>query len=192
MRQDVSKHDEESLGEQLDLAERQVERAIRIITDVLDFSRSGEPNPMPTRLDIMVDEILTTSPPPENVEVIRSTEAGMTVMVDPDQLRQVLVNLITNAYQAMGEGGTLRIDTTSMGGDVRMVVADTGVGIRNEARAKIFHPFFTTRSHGTGLGLAVVHRIVVAHCGRITVDSTPGSGAAFTIVLPGSNVPSDQ
>jgi PAS domain S-box-containing protein len=190
MRQDVERHDESSLAEQLDVAERQVERAVRIVSDVLDFARSGEPNKRPVSLDDLFDEILLTSSPPDSVEVIRSTEPDLTAMVDPDQLRRVLINLVTNAYQAMPEGGTMQIETSFIGGDARIVLTDSGVGISEAAREKIFHPFFTTRSHGTGLGLAVVQRIVEAHGGSIAVESAPGAGTTFAILLPGASVSS--
>jgi len=190
MRQDIERHDESSLAEQLGVAERQVERAVRIVSDVLDFARSGEPNKRSVRFDDLLDEILLTSSPPDNVEVIRSTEPDLTAMVDPDQLRRVLINLMTNAYQAMPEGGTMQIETSFIGGNARIVLTDTGVGISEAAREKIFHPFFTTRSHGTGLGLAVVQRIVDAHGGSIALESAPGAGTTFAILLPGASVPS--
>jgi signal transduction histidine kinase len=106
------------------------------------------------------------------------------------QMRQVFLNLIVNAVQAMPSGGVLTIgvrrDTESVLGvpAVRITVADSGIGIDPAHRSRIFDPFFTTKDDGTGLGLAIVHAIVDAHRGRIDVDSTVGQGTSITIVLP--------
>jgi len=105
---------------------------------------------------------------------------------DPGQLTQVLVNLVTNAIQAMPQGGTLTIRTAAGAGDVVCVVDDTGVGMGEDVRSRIFDPFFTTKDvdHGTGLGLPVAHGIVAAHGGTIAAESDPGRGTRFTIRLP--------
>ncbi len=106
------------------------------------------------------------------------------------QLKQVCVNLIINAAQAMPAGGvltiTLKPEVDSVLGvpTVRLTVADTGAGITPELRSRIFDPFFTTKDEGTGLGLAIVHAIVEAHQGRIDVDSVLGQGTSFSLFLP--------
>lgn len=109
------------------------------------------------------------------------------IEADAVQLSQVLVNLITNAIHAMPGGGALLIETGKKGNQVTLTVKDTGHGMTPEIRKKIFEPFFTTKppGQGTGLGLSVVHGIVVAHHGAITVRSTPGKGTRFDITLPG-------
>jgi signal transduction histidine kinase len=108
------------------------------------------------------------------------------INADPAQLRQVLVNLVVNAVQAMPDGGTLTVGTQASGSAVSLVVQDTGIGMTEEVAAKIFVPFFTTKgvSEGTGLGLPVVHGIVSSHGGSINVESRPGQGARFEIRLP--------
>ncbi len=108
------------------------------------------------------------------------------IRADAAQLKQVLVNLVVNAIQAMPQGGTLTIGTRTDAGAVLLTVQDTGTGISPEVVPKIFLPFFTTKevSEGTGLGLAVVHGIVAAHGGTIDVQTEPGHGARFTIRLP--------
>jgi signal transduction histidine kinase len=105
---------------------------------------------------------------------------------DESQVRQVLINLVLNAVQAMPSGGRLSIATGCRGGEVLIRVADTGPGIPVDIREKIFLPFFTTKDvdQGTGLGLSVAHGIVKAHRGRITVGGRPGTGAEFTVALP--------
>ncbi len=106
---------------------------------------------------------------------------------DPGQLQQVVVNLLVNAVQAMPEGGTLTIATQADGNQIKLVVADTGVGMSDEMTRQIFMPFFTTKDvgQGTGLGLSVVHGIVTAHGGTIRVSSQQGRGTEFEILLPG-------
>jgi two-component system, NtrC family, sensor kinase len=105
---------------------------------------------------------------------------------DESQIRQILMNLVVNALHAMGAGGRLTIGTGCRSGEVLLTVADTGPGIPEDLREKIFLPFFTTKDvdQGTGLGLAVVHGIVKAHRGRIVVGGRPGEGAEFTVALP--------
>ena len=108
--------------------------------------------------------------------------------LDRDQFRQVLINLIQNAVEAMpaeraGGSVTIQGEPTS-GGGVRLVVADDGAGIPGEAVAKIFEPLFTTKTKGTGLGLAIVANMVRAHAGTIRVESQPGKGSTFIIRLP--------
>jgi signal transduction histidine kinase len=105
---------------------------------------------------------------------------------DESQVRQVLINLVLNAIQAMPAGGRLSIATRCRGSEVLIRVADTGPGIPADIREKIFLPFFTTKDvdQGTGLGLSVAHGIVKAHRGRITVGGRPGEGAELTVVLP--------
>ena len=100
-------------------------------------------------------------------------------------LRQALLNLAINACQAMPNGGTLRIITaTAPNNRVALKVEDTGVGIRPEDLNRIFDLYFTTKDHGTGIGLSMVYRIVQMHDGEVEVQSTPGRGTTFTLLLP--------
>ncbi len=110
-----------------------------------------------------------------------------TVMADGNQLSQVFVNLILNAVDAMPEGGELTITTEKIGENVVISFKDTGVGIKNEDKTKIFDPFYTTKEKGTGLGLAVSYNIIKKMNGTITVDSEVGKGTTFTITLPINN-----
>ncbi len=98
----------------------------------------------------------------------------------------MLTNLVTNAYQAMPDGGTLRLGAHSNNGSggVTLVVVDTGGGVDTSVLEQVFEPFFTTRSSGTGLGLAIVQRLVHAHGGQVTRENVPDGGARVTLRLP--------
>jgi signal transduction histidine kinase len=108
------------------------------------------------------------------------------IVADPIGMNQVLVNLVVNAIQAMPRGGTLKVRTFLSGGRAVLAVEDTGVGMDAQTAARIFEPFFTTKgpSEGTGLGLSVARDIVVSHGGTIRVDSSPGRGSRFEVLLP--------
>jgi len=107
---------------------------------------------------------------------------------DPRTFEQVILNLITNALQAMPDGGTISVSlaetTTNQGQMVELKIADTGPGIPANIRERIFDPFFTTKKEGTGLGLAISRRILTAHKGTIAVESYPDAGTVFTIQVP--------
>jgi signal transduction histidine kinase len=107
------------------------------------------------------------------------------VAVDPKMFRQLMLNLLLNAMQAMPYGGSLHLTVRPEGeGQVAVQVADTGVGISPENLKRLFVPFFTTKEEGTGLGLALCYSIVQAHGGKIDVESQVGHGTSFTITIP--------
>jgi len=106
------------------------------------------------------------------------------ILIDERYMKQAILNLVKNAQAAMPEGGVLTVATNCNDYEIRISVCDTGVGISRENSAKIFEPYFTTRETGTGLGLTQVFKIIREHKGEITVDSAPGTGAEFKIILP--------
>ena len=121
------------------------------------------------------------------IEVVRSLASNLPdIIADPAQVKQILVNLVVNAIQAMPDGGTLGVSTRANDASVSLIVEDSGTGMSEETLEKVFLPFFTTKdvNEGTGLGLAVVHGIVVSHGGSIEIESRPGRGARFEVCLP--------
>jgi len=106
------------------------------------------------------------------------------ILMDERYMKQALLNLIKNAQAAMPKGGVFTVATNFADNEIRISLCDTGVGISKESLAKIFEPYFTTRETGTGLGLTQVYKIIREHQGEITVDSSPGTGAEFRIILP--------
>ena len=146
----------------------------------------------PTDLAGLVKKVLHTTPVNEGVEVqVEDQLKDPVAEIDSDQIVQVLTNLLSNAQQAMPEGGMVAVGLSDTPEEVIIRVSDTGSGIPEENMAKLFDPFFTTKQvgMGTGLGLAVTHGIVKMHRGQITVESNSDrkagpTGTTFTIKLP--------
>jgi two-component system NtrC family sensor kinase len=176
--------------EYLGLIEGEAFRAKKITGDLLDFSRVSPSEKARTSLGAIVLRtlsILKHHPGLGIVEVETRLPADLPdVHVEDDAILQAFVVLIVNALDAMPNGGRLRISARETAGEVRCEVQDTGCGIAPADLSKIFEPFFTTKppGRGTGLGLAVCHGIVRSHGGRMEVDSSPGEGSRFTLILP--------
>jgi signal transduction histidine kinase len=122
-----------------------------------------------------------------NVQIVKDVDPEARIRGFPGQIDQVLMNLLTNAAQAMGDrGGTIRVSGQSRDAQVLLTVSDDGPGIPADVLPRIFDPFFTTKDvgEGSGLGLSIVHGIVERHGGQIDVDSKPGQGTTFTISFP--------
>jgi signal transduction histidine kinase len=185
----VKSGDQEKVDRHLATAEREIGAAVVIVEGLLDFARQSEPDPEVFDLDDLVDESLAVAGPPPGIEVRRQGlgELGG-VRGDRQQLRQVLLNLLTNAYAAMEGAGVLTIAAVPGAGGVEIHVTDPGVGMDEETVNHIFDPFYTRKAKGIGLGLAVTRRIVEAHGGTITARSAPGEGTTFVIGLPGALV----
>ena len=174
---------DEPIHRHIATAEREISAATFIVADLLDFSAGRGPILAPVEVSDLVAEALSVVPPPDGVQVVQRGEPQV-VDADRDQIRQALLNLITNAYDSMPGGGVLTISTTSGPGSAQITVTDTGMGMDEETRDSIFTPFFTKKTRGIGLGLAVTKRVVEAHGGTIAVQSTPSAGSSFTLTLP--------
>lgn len=180
----------ETLGVML----RATDRATAIVQQLRRMARQDGKPAAPVRLWRTVDDALRLAEPEarrRGVEVVREQTADPAVLGDEDALHQVFVNLITNALQAMAQGGTLRVALAATKDHALLRVTDTGVGIEAGLLSRIFEPFYTSRAdaadpaqRGTGLGLSVSYGIVDAHGGSIEVRSQPGDGAEFCVRLP--------
>lgn len=190
LRGDIAKAPSEPAARHLATAEREVSAATVIVSDLLEFARQRDPVMTDVDTVALVDEVLSVLPPPTGVTVDHRPAPGPVVAVaDRDMLRQVLLNVVGNGYQAMPEGGTLTVSVGEDAAGAQIHISDTGVGMTDDVRRKLFEPFFTTKARGVGLGLAVCKRIIDAHGGSITVDSEPGSGSTFTVTVPQMRVP---
>jgi len=187
----------------MEIVLRETGRLNMLITDFLLFARPAREKRDIVDLNGIIDEtirIFSNCPEAARIRIDSDIDGAVLVKADSRQLGQVFWNLFLNAAHAMRPGGTLTVSSRlshgfHMGGRkglegpeeppmVLVSVADTGAGIEKEDLMKIFDPFFSTKDSGTGLGLAIVHRIVESHGGRITVESNPGSGTIFSILLP--------
>jgi len=166
----------------------QVRHIQGIVQDVLDFAKPKPPQIEPVDLGALISSTVNFLSGNLLKNRIRWTvncqHNGDTLQADADQLRQVLINLIQNAGDAMPEGGKLTIATQTNRDHLEITVSDTGKGIRKDLLSKIFDPYVTTKEHGNGLGLAMVQSIIRAHRGSIRAESTPGRGTTFTVRLP--------
>lgn len=178
--------DDEKTVEYLDVISDEIHKSSKIIADLLSFAKEETiPQKQPVSIAKLVTEVLQGHPAHENVRVDISISDELPLMdVDPHHIEQVLDNLITNAYQAMPDGGDLFISAREVGKKIKLEVKDTGVGIHTQNMEQLFKPLFTTKPRGIGLGLAISKKLVEANGGRIDVQSTEGSGTSFTLTLP--------
>jgi len=180
--------DELRIRSAAEVIKQEIDRLDKVIKALLDFGRPSKPTLVATDLgEVLEDIVLFTNrfAKQSNVHIYMNPPQDLPrVSGDPDQLKQVFLNLVTNAVQAMDEvGGEIEISARGDGDYVVVVVKDTGPGIEPENLPKVFDPFFTKRAEGTGLGLTIVHRIIDEHDGHIEVDSSP-AGTTFTVTLP--------
>ncbi len=182
---------DQKVQEYLEIIRSETQTSEKIIAELLDFTRmkSAERSAEPV-LDIVL-RALARNPAPETVQVnIRIPQNLSPVFVNGSQIEQVVGNLLTNAYQAMPDGGhvSIRAGVSPMPGSkessIMLIVKDTGVGIAPENLEKIFEPLFTTRFKGIGLGLAISQKLIEVNHGKITVKSKPGRGSIFAVYLP--------
>ncbi|HEX8960336.1 MAG TPA: response regulator [Geobacteraceae bacterium] len=191
-------------GDYLEQILAAADRGAHLTQGLLAFSRKQIMNPVPTDLNCIVKSLEKILPRMIGEETVLQADLApqqLVVMADPGQIDQVLINLATNAHDAMPGGGTLTIETTTyemtdeflksygygtVGHYAMLAIRDTGVGMDERTAARIFEPFFTTKEvgKGTGLGLAIVYGIVKQHNGYINVHSEPGSGTTFRIFFP--------
>jgi two-component system sensor histidine kinase PilS (NtrC family) len=165
---------------------RESDRLSRLVEEFLRFARPPKPVLRPVGLELLVGEtmeMVQTDPLSHGAKLELELQP-VTATVDPDQVRQVLLNLVRNAFEAAGPGGRVRVSLASEGQMARLSVWDSAGAIPESHLGRIFEPFFTTRSGGTGLGLATAYSIVRAHEGRIQVSSTPAAGTEFMVELP--------
>ncbi len=178
-------------------------RAKDLVGQILTFARQAETTRRPLMVSSIAKEVLNflLASLPSTIEIVKDLQANTTILGDPVQVHQILMNLATNAAKAMPDGGMLEVKLSdievkedsrkhfhdiSPGKYIRISVSDTGTGMSQEVKERIFEPFFTTRKEGdgTGMGLSVVHGIIQEYGGTISVYSEPGKGSTFNVFLP--------
>jgi signal transduction histidine kinase len=165
----------------------EVSRINNLTTTLLSFSKTASPNPEPTDLNRVVRDSLTLlskESPDLQVTVIEELAADLPLVnCDYNQIKQVIINLLINAHDAVSKNGEIKVKTWQKKNRTYLAVEDNGSGISAEIIHNIFNPFFTTKTRGTGLGLAISKKIAKEHGGDLTVESTPGEGSTFTLGL---------
>lgn len=179
---------DEELREALQILDREITNSEAIIQSLFDYA---DPKAPQLRLDVglnaSIRDVLSRLDIPSNISVRDCLAPQLpAISLDPEQMTQVIRNLLRNAVQAMRAGGTLTVRSREKdGGGVEFSVSDTGEGIPEENLEKVFEPLFTTKARGTGLGLAICKSHVAAHEGTLEVESGAGKGTTFTVRLPG-------
>ena len=174
--------------ESINIITQEVEGMKDLLNEFLRFSRMPTPDPKPTYLHKIIDDILISySEHDKNIQIKKNLDPNLAQLtIDPEQIRRVLINLFENATDAIDEGGAIQISTKILDGKkwVRIEFSDNGAGISSADREKLFLPHFTTKKRGTGLGLAIVNRIIIDHNGTIKVQDNHPKGTTFIIDLP--------
>jgi signal transduction histidine kinase len=181
-----------------DEIQKQIYKLERLVKDLLNFAKPVTRNYLPTDINQLADKVISffMSKRGDSTDFKIEKNFDSTLpkaMIDPGSMEQAFLNIILNAQKAMPRGGTFTVSTLALpgrkddgkeGGQLQVVFEDTGIGISRENVAKIFNPFFSTRSDGTGLGLSITKNIVEQHGGKIDVESQLNVGTKFIITLP--------
>lgn len=175
-------------AKRIDLVHRECQRLQDLLDDFLNYAKVRHLQLKSTDLNAEINEALDFFAPEAaeaGVEIVRYLDPELpTVMLDAEVFRGALLNLILNAKQAMPEGGQLVAQTSASGDKVALLLIDTGIGMDQSTAAQMFEAFFSTKPGGSGLGLPTTAKIIEAHEGRISVQSSVGRGTQFTIELP--------
>jgi signal transduction histidine kinase len=189
----VSEKFDSNIIEHLELIEISAKEAANIISDLLDFFRIKSVNREQVHIGAIIDDVIISHPAPEGINLVLDiSKETPSVFIDPSQIKRVFSNLVSNAYQAMTEGGELRIFCAECaqrpkiisGECIQVSIMDTGMGIAPDHISQIFEPLFTTKETGVGLGLALSKILVEANGGTIEVESEIGKGTTFILTLP--------
>lgn len=172
----------------LDVIEDEIRRLDKVIRGFLDFARPSQSTKVKFKLAPVIESILefmSNELRQRGIQVLKNlADPPPSLVANSDQIKQALFNLILNAIQAMPNGGALRITLEETEAEVILSIEDSGQGIDDAVKSKIFDPYFTTKAKGSGLGLSVVKRVIRDHGGRIEVQSTIRKGSVFTLRFP--------
>ena len=169
---------------------KEIERINDIIEQFLDFSRPQNLSLERVNMSELMDEVISLIDNyaiARKIEIYKNYREFIFAEIDPKQMKQVMLNLTQNAFDAMPEGGDLVITILQEENELKIRITDNGIGISEELKNKIFSLYFTTKKNGHGLGLAIVHQIITEHNGEIHVQSNEGGGTTFEIVLQVNN-----
>ena len=170
------------------IVQDEIDRINTLVKELSDFAKPAPPQLQPICVAPMIEDtlaLLSNQCLKQGVEIVTSfQENGALIHADPQQLKQVILNLLLNGLEAMMSGGRLEVTTQTRHDALAIRIADTGCGIAPERLRDVWDPFFTTKERGMGLGLAIVMGIVERHGGHITLSSQPGKGTVVELTLP--------
>ena len=164
--------------------EEALNHAVKMVSELLDYSADIRLELIASNPKSIVTQALSRIVVPDSVRIVEKTNTDPKIRVDAEKITRVIVNLVTNAFDAMPNGGTLTIESKELEYCMFLSITDSGTGIPDEKIDRLWTPFVTTKAQGIGLGLPICKRIVEAHNGEIKVESEKGKGTTFTIVLP--------
>jgi signal transduction histidine kinase len=170
--------------EMLEIIDKSVEHADKIVDNLLEYSKEINLEIEECSPKSLMDYILLMVQIPNRIRILDRAQDEPTIWVDTSKIEKVFINIIKNAIDAMPEKGTLEVSSKQIGKNVEFTFSDTGIGMSEQTLAKIFMPLFTTKAQGMGFGLAICKRIIDAHGGRITVETSLSKGTTFRVVLP--------
>lgn len=183
----LSNFDKDRAAVQLGRIRREVDRLNRILKDFRRYAKLPELELQDTEIGNLIEEVLDFIEPEterQDIHLIRNIDSLPNIKLDSAQIRQMLINLIINANQAMEDGGKLTVSARLSGNYIIIEIEDTGPGIPPEVQDKMFELFYSTKKDGTGVGLAIVKQVIEKHGGKIKVKSQIDEGTKFTIFLP--------
>ena len=180
--------------EMFEIIEKDIDYSNKIINDLLEYSRDLTLELANTTPKLLLKNALSLIEVPERIQIIDATEDKPEIKADAEKMNRAFVNIIKNAIDAMPEGGTLTITSKAVKGKVKIAFKDTGTGMSEEtlSKLKLWSPLFTTKAKGMGFGLPICKRIVEAHGGKISVESTLGKGTTVTVTIPVNPKPVDE
>jgi two-component system NtrC family sensor kinase len=178
----------QTAGQRLEIVQEEMARIAGIVQRLLDFQRPTLGQRVEHNVSKLLDDVLVLADKQlqrHNVTVVRIDSAALQpVLVAGNQIKQVFLNLILNAAEAMPGGGQLHVCTRQLDGTIRVTFADTGIGLSEDVKDQLFEPFFSTKANGSGIGLAVSHEIIAKHGGTLEADGSPAEGASFSVNIP--------
>jgi signal transduction histidine kinase len=176
---------DEKVKEHMDIMNTEIDTCIKSISDVLDFSRTRVPSFKTADINSLIIGIISNANIPKKIKIQSDLGENLPkINIDIDQITQVILNIITNAIEAISEEGEIKITTTKIDSFISITFKDSGSGISKENMEKLFTPLFSTKDKGHGLGLVACQNIIEGHNGKIEFESKEGKGTTFIIKLP--------
>jgi signal transduction histidine kinase len=170
--------------EMVETIQRAIAHSDKIITNLLKYAEEMKLDVSETEPRLILGEVFSQVKVPSNVRVLDKTQETLRIKCDQERMKTVFAKLVENAFDAMPNGGMLTVESTIVKEGVTISFSDTGIGIPTEVMARLWSPLFTTKAMGMGLGLSICKRIVEAHGGTISAESSEGKGTTFTIIIP--------